>query len=145
LATPGLQQLLQPKTKKEDTNMPNYTAYFYTDADWAKIRIEADTPTQALEIAQDIESDNLELLNFQNYDGIEGIEHIEIRAPNGWVAGEWLSDSRRLRLAASEMLQALELALTALNTAPRFSAGATDSYAVAAFCESAIAKAKGGR
>jgi len=52
----------------------------------------------------------------------------------------------RLRLAASELLDALEKAVEALNTAPRFKVPGldTDSYAVAAICDEAIALAKGG-
>jgi len=44
------------------------------------------------------------------------------------------------------LLEALEQALAALNTAPRFRVPslATDSYAIAAFCGRAIASVKGG-
>ena len=53
--------------------------------------------------------------------------------------------SSRLHLAAEDLLSALEKALTALNTAPRFKVPklSTDSYAIAAECGRAIAKAKG--
>ena len=53
----------------------------------------------------------------------------------------------RLITAAPELLLALEKSLVALNTAPRFRVqilGVRDSYDVAAVCEAAIAKAKGG-
>lgn len=53
----------------------------------------------------------------------------------------------RLISAAPDMPAALEQAVVALNTAPRFKApllGVIDSDAVAAICEAAIAKAKGG-
>ena len=56
----------------------------------------------------------------------------------------------RLIAAAPEMLSALELAIQALNTAPRFKVGAneygiggTDSYKIATVVEAAIAKARG--
>lgn len=43
--------------------------------------------------------------------------------------------------AAPEMLDALKLAQRALNTAPRFRVGDTDSYAIAAVVDKAIAAA----
>jgi hypothetical protein len=55
-------------------------------------------------------------------------------------------DDMRLRLAAGDLLAALEQAVQALNTAPRFRVPhlGTDSYKIAATCDRAIAKAKGG-
>ncbi len=55
-------------------------------------------------------------------------------------------DDERLQFAAGELLDALEQAVQALNTAPRFRVPHldTDSYKIAAICERAIAKAKGG-
>jgi hypothetical protein len=49
-------------------------------------------------------------------------------------------------LAAWELLDALEQAVQALNTAPRFSVPHldTDSYRIAIVCDHAIRKAKGG-
>ena len=54
--------------------------------------------------------------------------------------------SAQLIAAASDMLAALEQAIAALNTAPRFPIPSldTDSYRIAALCDVAIAKAKGG-
>ena len=48
--------------------------------------------------------------------------------------------------AAPELLAALDQAVKALNTAPRFHVPVlgTDSYKIAALCDRAIAKAKGG-
>jgi hypothetical protein len=51
----------------------------------------------------------------------------------------------QLRLAASELLEALQQAVIALNTARRFKvAGLTDSYGIVAICDRAIAKARRG-
>jgi hypothetical protein len=52
----------------------------------------------------------------------------------------------RLMAAAPELLEALELAVQALNTARRFSVPhlETDSYAIASICDRSIRKAKGG-
>jgi hypothetical protein len=48
-----------------------------------------------------------------------------------------------LASAAPQMLAALELAQQALNTAPRFRVGVTDSYQIAAAVDRAIAGATG--
>jgi hypothetical protein len=52
----------------------------------------------------------------------------------------------QLVASAPDLLAALEQAVAALNTAPRFAVPSldTDSYAIAALCDRAIAKAKGG-
>jgi len=50
----------------------------------------------------------------------------------------------RLIAAAPELYAALQEAVRALNTAVRFKVGDTDSYAIAALCEQAIAKARKG-
>jgi len=51
----------------------------------------------------------------------------------------------RLVAAAPDLLEALEQAVQALNTAPRFAVPhlSTDSYQIAAFCDHAIIKVKG--
>jgi hypothetical protein len=46
--------------------------------------------------------------------------------------------NRRLITAAPEMLQALLLAQRALNTAPRFRVGDTDSYKIAVIVDDAV-------
>ena len=55
------------------------------------------------------------------------------------LAAMWLVN------AAPNLLTALLLAQRALNAAPRFPVGDTDSYAIAAQIDQAIAEAKGGR
>lgn len=122
-----------------------YTAYFYTETDWAKTPIKAATPDLALQRARQIESDETETLDFQSYDSGAGVEHIEIRSADGHTVAEWRHEDLLVRLAAADMFEALEQALVALNTAPRFKVpilGVIDSYAVAAICEAAITKAK---
>jgi hypothetical protein len=51
----------------------------------------------------------------------------------------------RLATAAPTMLEALRLAQRALNTAPRFRVGVTDSYKIAAIVDKAIAEADAAR
>ena len=88
--------------------MPTYTAHFYTEADYAETRIEAATPALALQRARQIESAETETLDFQSYDTTNGVEHIEIWAADRRTLAEWHSDDLLLRLAAPDLLEALE-------------------------------------
>jgi hypothetical protein len=88
--------------------MPTYTAHFFTEADYAETTIKAASPTRALQRARQIESEETETLDFQSYDGTNGIERIEIWAADRRTVAEWQSDDLRLRLAAGELLEALE-------------------------------------
>ena len=45
--------------------------------------------------------------------------------------------------AAPELLKALKQAVMALNVAPRYAVGGTDSYEIASLCDRAINKAEG--
>ena len=82
----------------------------------------------------------------------DAITMIEVRAnvtDDGWdtvafIEAVWPGAVANARLiaAAPELLGALLLAQRALNTAPRFSVGDTDSYRIAAVVDSAIAKTK---
>ena len=88
--------------------MPTYTAHFYTEADWAFATVKARTPAQALRRARRIESEESETLNFRSFDSTNGVELIEIHSVNRRTVAEWQSDERRLRLAARDLLEALE-------------------------------------
>jgi hypothetical protein len=68
--------------------MPIYTAHFFTEADWAQTTIKATSPRQALQRARQIESEETETLDFQSYDGTNGVERIEIWAADGRRMGE---------------------------------------------------------
>jgi hypothetical protein len=84
-----------------------YRAEFFTSADWAFRDFEAETPEQALAVARQFYADNLGELNFQSYDAIEPLDHMQIwDAKRGSVAS-WESDEYRLRLAAPDLLKAL--------------------------------------
>ena len=122
--------------------MTTYTAYFRNDAKFAPREFEAATPEEALALAKQHDWSDLW---FEPYDGMS-VNEIEICDEDGNELAVWLDDELRLRLAAQEMLDALEQALAALNQAPRFKVPglSTDSYRIAAICDKAIAKAKGG-
>ena len=87
--------------------MTNYIAHFYTEADWAEITIKASTPELALRRARQIESEETETLDFQSYDSGAEVEHIEIRSADGNTVAEWRGKDLLIRLAASELLEAL--------------------------------------
>jgi hypothetical protein len=126
--------------------MTTYTAYFRTDAEYATHRFEADTPDQALALARQLYDDDPLELMFASYDGGMPVSEIEIHGPDGDELALWRDEDLRLRLAARDLLEALEQAVTALNTVPRFPMPGllTCSYRIAATCDKAIAKAKGG-
>ena len=101
--------------------MTSHTIHFYTEADWANHLIEADTPQQALAVAQRIaDGDDFWRLDFQSYDNTASVEHIEIFDERGLPVADWKSRQLRLRLAAPKLFEALEKAVEALNTVPRF-------------------------
>ena len=55
-----------------------YTAYFYTDANFASTEIEADTPEQALSAARKLDEEETGDLYYQHYDEGLPVNHIEI-------------------------------------------------------------------
>jgi len=124
--------------------MTTYTATFRTADTWATHEIDADTPEQALEQAQALAEADDGTLDWCTYDPASvPLEEIEIDGPAG-ESDVWQSDELGLRLAAGDLLEALELAVQVLNTAPRFKVPAleTDSYKIAAICDQALARAK---
>ena len=130
--------------------MPNYTVCFYTQADWAETTIKARTPKLALATAHQLAEDDLGTLDFQSYDGTNGIEHIIITAPDGETVADWKSGDLHLRLAASDLLESLEAETNAAQAVT--DAWEKGDLAGAVRCLSglipaariAIAKAKGG-
>jgi len=60
--------------------MTTCTAFFYTEADWARATLEADSPELALQRGREIEANETEELDFQPYDSPAGVERIDIRS-----------------------------------------------------------------
>jgi hypothetical protein len=124
--------------------MTIYSVRFYTTGQYADEDVEADTPEQALEKAKELIATEQDGLDYYARED-DGVNEIRV-----WRGGEtlaaWQHSEVSLRLAAQDLLEALEQALQALNTAPRFRIPHldTDSYEIAAACDRAIAKAKGG-
>jgi hypothetical protein len=122
-----------------------YRAEFFTAADYAKRDFEADSPQEALQLARQFYDDNLIALDFRSYDDIEPLDQVQIYDPNHGILATWESPDSILHRAAPDLLAALQQALAALNTVPRFKVPGlhTDSYKIAALCDQAIARTKG--
>jgi hypothetical protein len=77
--------------------MPIYEAEFHTDAEWASLEIETDTPQQALAKARAVDTDTLV---FEAYDEYHPVNHIIIRDGSDTELAEWQDEELRLQLAA---------------------------------------------
>jgi hypothetical protein len=121
--------------------MTTYTAKFFTDTDHAEETFEAETPEQAVTLARAFYDEHDEELQFESYDsGGMPVNEIQISDPEGNELAFWLNDDLRLRLAASDLLDALEAAVERLEISNY--AGQEDAYIAQA--KAAIGKAKGG-
>jgi hypothetical protein len=126
--------------------MKTYTAYFHTDAEYAIRNFKADTPAQALALARKFYDNNPSELTFVSYDDNMPVNEISIDPDEGDAGAVWRDEDLSLSLAARDLLAALEQAVAALNSVPRFPVPSllSCSYRIAAICDKAIAKAKGG-
>lgn len=123
--------------------MPTYTADFRTDANYATHEFEADTPDAALRMAQALYAGEPDALWFQNYDAGEPVVEIAIHNGDGEQVALWQDDDLRMRLAASDLLEALELCVDSLADLARLDDG-TPSISALNQARTAIAKANGG-
>jgi hypothetical protein len=126
--------------------MPTYTATFRTDSGYAVEAIVASTPQAALAKAQSLLDARPDELAFGRYDDWGPVNEIEIADDDTFDLALWRSPDWQLRLAAPALLEAVKLALFALNEAPRFAVrhpACRDSYQVCAALEAALRKAEG--
>ena len=134
--------------------MNTYTAYFYTDAEYASTEIEASTPQEALQKAQvrnDLE--NCDGLIFDHYDEGQPVNHIEILDADRNELAHWRDADLRLRMAAPELLAALEAvidyaeneasALQNLKDSPTAAAEAEQASSAVDQARAVLAKVKG--
>lgn len=96
--------------------MKTYRAEFFTVADWAFRDIEAETPEQALELACKFFDDNLGELNFRSYGEIEPLDQVQIWQDGEGTLAAWESEGYRLRIAAKDLLDALQSQTDAAQT-----------------------------
>jgi len=88
--------------------MPTYTATFHASHVFASEDIKARTPRQALKRAHALYGDDGSGLDWWPYDpSYKPLDQIEIESPTGEEKG-WQSEDVALRLAAQELLDALE-------------------------------------
>jgi hypothetical protein len=111
---------------------------------------EPDSPGRFyFEVCEPLEADVWTLYGHIQGEGVESIgdfgtekaaEEIYFRIVGQPFTGSYRLTAARLRLmhAASGLLEALRLAQRALNTAPRFRVGDTNSYDIAAIVDKAI-------
>jgi hypothetical protein len=69
---------------------------------------KADTPQQALALARAFHDDHTEDLMFEGYDDNQPVNEIEISGRDGDELAVWYDNDLRLRLAASDLLDAVE-------------------------------------
>ncbi len=121
--------------------MPTYTAEFRTDADYATHAFTARSPQDALKKARAFCDEHTEELIFERYDGGHPVNDIAVRDANGNQLALWQDDELRLRLAAGDMLEALELCVDCLADLARLDDG-TPSISALNQARAAIARAK---
>jgi len=121
--------------------MTKYNVHIYREMRLRFDGIEAESPDEAAEKAR--------ILHFDEADDWSDCEGESLAALVDVAGDEEYGQSclidfeaERQRKAAAEMLAALTLAQQALNTAPRFRVGVTDSYKIAAAVDRAITKAR---
>lgn len=88
--------------------MPKYIATFRTDADYAERVFTARTPKAALTLARRFHEDRPEDLIFEEYTQGMPVNEIEISSRDGEELLVWRDDDLNQRLAAAELLAALE-------------------------------------
>jgi len=122
--------------------MPTYNVDIRTDADYATRQFKARSPNDALQKARAFCDERPEDLMFQSYDGGHPVNEIEVFDANRGSGAVWHDDDMRRRLAASDMLAALELCVDCLTDLARLDDG-TPSISALDQARAAIAKAKG--
>ena len=120
-----------------------YTAHFRNDGECAMESFEAKTPRQALAKARKFLKTRWDELHFESYDGGSAVDEIEICTDEEDELAVWRDDDLRLRLAARDLLDALELCEDVLSEFARLDDG-TPSISALHAARDAIAKAKGG-
>src|SRR5262245_60115446 len=89
--------------------MKTYHVYFRTEHQWALRDFEAKTPEQALAEARRFADERHLELDFEDFSGFDAqINEIEVCDPEDNTLADWQDDDLRLRLSASELLEAAE-------------------------------------
>jgi hypothetical protein len=85
-----------------------YTAYFYSDAEYASTEIDAGTPEEALAAACKMNNEDKGILHFEKYDEPHPVNHIEILDQDHNELAHWRDADLLLRMAGPDLLEALQ-------------------------------------
>ena len=123
--------------------MTTFDVYFRTDLQWGMREFIADTADQALELARRFAHENADSLDLDYFESCDcPINEIEICDDQGNSLVTWFDDDMRLRLAATDLLEAAHMCEMALSD---LEASRRKGYLTSALAKTraAIAKAKG--
>ena len=120
--------------------MTSYTVHLDREVRLVFEGIDADSPEEAAEIACDRHPAAAD--DTDSCDGEIFTAQVDADGDDDDARSRSIDfEPERLRKAAPKLLEALTLAQRALNTAPRFRVGDTDSYKIAAIVDRTIAEA----
>lgn len=119
-----------------------FAVTFRTEAEYALTEITAATPEEALQQARQLWEQDASQFDFSSFDELQELQTITVEGPDEDYL-EWRTPEFLLTVAAPDLLDALRQAVEALNTAPRFRVGDSDSTKIANLCDRAIAFATG--
>lgn len=120
--------------------MTTYNVHLYREMRLRFDGIEADSPEAAAAAARDKQLEDAD--EFGECDGADFAALVDVAGDEEFGRSVTVDfEGEGLRKAAPELLAALTLARRALNAAPRFRVGDTDSYRIASVVDAAIAKA----
>jgi hypothetical protein len=124
--------------------MTTYQVYFRSDLQWGRHDFDAETPAQALALAQRFIAENLDGIDLDFYENCDcPINEIEVCDDEHNSLAVWLDDDMRLRLAAQDLRDAVEFCAMTLYD---LEASERKGYIAEAIrlAQAALAKAKGG-
>ncbi len=121
--------------------MTQYIVHIYREMKLSYTGIEADTPEAAAATAAGKPTGDAD--DIDDCDGQDLAALVDTAGDEDYSKSVTIDfEAERQRKAAPKLLAALLLAQTALNTAPRFRVGDTDSYKIATVVDAAIAEAR---
>ena len=123
--------------------MKTYTAEFRSDVDYATREFKARSPRDALRKARAFSDGHADALSFEHYSGAHPINEIAVHDAAGDEVALWQDEDLRLRLAAGDLFDALELCVECLSELTRLDDG-TPSVSALDRARAAIARVKGG-
>ena len=124
--------------------MTSYTVHFRNSTAWASDEVEADTPENALALARKGVDDGSLDLWFDAYDMTSEVNEIAVNDDDGNELAFWCDEDTSLRLAARDLLDALEELVSRERTEAAECGFTDDEMTWLEDARRAIASAKGG-